>query len=68
MVAKCNECGTIWADNGAVQSVLPTRVPVQRCGDCATFDWPNYTKRVEYARAMDLEGKNRKKKQDQKTK
>lgn len=54
MIYKCNDCGTIWTMKQTKTRIDPKRVKLQRCVDCSTFDYPNYTKRLEYARSLKL--------------
>ena len=61
MIYKCQPCGTIWTSRQTRTKVDPKRVKTQTCIDCATFDFPNYTKRLEYAKSLGLGKQNKKK-------
>lgn len=53
MIYKCT-CGVLWTSRSTTQRVDPTKATQRLCSDCVDFDWPLYTKRVEYAKSLKL--------------
>jgi hypothetical protein len=45
MTKKCGFCQVVWTTKSGTNRVDPKRVASQLCPDCATFDYPIYTKR-----------------------